>query len=171
MSLEEILTKQKDAILRRWYHAIAETYPAETARFIIREKNPFANPVGSTVHKGIEGVYQELLQGMDSDKISPHLDKIIRIRATQDFSPADAIGFIFSLKRLIREELEEEISQNLISSEELLVWDARIDALALLAFNIYSECREKIYEIRVNEIKNRTHRLLQRANLIMADPE
>jgi hypothetical protein len=44
--------------------------------------------------------------------------------------------------------------------------EGKIDEMALISFNIYMECREKLYQLRVDEIKNRTARLLQRADFI-----
>ena len=41
----------------------------------------------------------------------------------------------------------------------------------MLSFDIYMNHREKIFEIRLNEIKNMTSRLLKRANLIYEIPE
>ncbi len=163
--LEGLLSQKKAAILERWLHLILETYPAESSRFLKQEKDRFLNPVGYTISQEIEAIYEELLQGMDSEKLSHFLDKIVRIRAIQDFSPSQAIAFIPLLKKGIREELKGEVRKNQIF-EELLRFESRIDRLALLAFDIYMKCREKIYEIRVNEVKNRTFSLLKRANLI-----
>jgi hypothetical protein len=56
-------------------------------------------------------------------------------------------------------------------SGELQAFENRIDDIALLAFDIYSQCRQKIYEIRVNEVKNQLGRLLKRANLTFEIPE
>jgi len=33
-------------------------------------------------------------------------------------------------------------------------------------FDIYMMCREKIYELKANEVRNRTYRAFKRANLI-----
>jgi hypothetical protein len=129
------------------------------------EKDQFANPVGCTISNEIAALYDELLQGTDTEKLSPFLERIIRIRAVQDFSPSQAIGFIFSLKRVIRDELGSEIRKDGIV-EELTTFESRIDELALRAFEIYVRCRERVYEIRVNEVKNRTFGLLKRANLL-----
>lgn len=137
-----------------------------------REKNQFANPVGSTIYQGIEGIYQELTQGLNAEAVSPFLDKIIRIRAIQDFSPSGAIAFVFALKNLVREESREaESLEEELRSDELISFEARVDQLAMLAFDIYVQCREQLYELRVNEVKNRTHRLLQRANLLAEIPD
>jgi hypothetical protein len=48
-------------------------------------------------------------------------------------------------------------------SHELIERESRIDGLALLCFDIYMKRREKIYEIKVNEIKNRASGLLRKA--------
>ncbi len=171
MKLKDLLLEKKSAILGRWFDTILETYPADTSRFLKSQKNRFANPVGSTILEGIEGIFNEILQqDVDSDRISTFLDNIIRIRAVQNFDPSRALAFIFILKKVIREELDNvpelNSGQENKISEELLEFESQIDGLALIAFDIYMKCREKIYEIKANEVKRRTFRLLQLANLI-----
>ncbi len=68
------------------------------------------------------------------------------------------------LKKVIREKLEREVRENGIS-EELIELESRIDGLALLSFDVYMKRREKLYEIRVNEVKNRVSGLMRRAGL------
>jgi len=165
MSLKELLLEKKPIILKRWFHLILKTYPADASQFLKKQKNQFSNPVGHTISHGIEDLFEELLQGMNPVKISPVLDTIIRIRAVQDFFPSQAIAFIFLLKKVVRESLKREIKENQLS-EELVMFDSMIDNLALLSFDIYMKCREKIYELKINEMKNMTFGLLKRANLI-----
>ena len=169
MVLEHLLPQKRAAILERWFQLVLETYPAGTSRFLKQEKDRFANPVGYTISQEIEALYDGLLQEMNSDKLAVCLDNIIRIRAVQDFPPSQTIAFIFLLKKAIREELASEITENRVF-EELLKFEARIDKLALLAFDIYMKCREKVFEIRVNEAKaerERVLKLLERINLTM----
>ena len=170
MKLENLLSQKRPAILEKWFDGVLETYPAETARFLRKQTNRFANPVGSTISQGIEGLFEALLQGIDSDKVSIFLDNIIRVRAVQDFSPSQAVAFIFVLKKVIREELKGEIRENSIS-EELLIFESKIDKLALLSFDIYTKCREKVYELKVSETKRMLFGLLKKANLICEIPE
>jgi len=170
MELKNLLLEKRADILKRWFDLILETYPPDTSNFLKRQNNRFTNPVGYTISQGIEGLFDELFQGTNSDKVPTFLDNIIRIRAVQDFSPPQAIGFIFLLKKVIREKLAREIGENKIS-EELLTLESRIDDLALLSFDIFMKCREKIYEIKANEVRNSVFRLLQRANLIYEIPE
>jgi len=173
MTLEHTLSQKKTAILGRWFHLIIETYPADSSRFLKREKDRFANPVGHTISQEIEVLYEELLDNMNPDKISASLDSIIRIRSVQDFPPSQAIAFVFLLKKAIREELANDIGGNL-AYDDLLRFEARIDELALLALDIYTKCRDKIYDIRLNEAKaegDRALRLLEISTLIYSKPE
>jgi hypothetical protein len=50
--------------------------------------------------------------------------------------------------------------------EELSRIERRIDQLGLLAFDIYMQCREKIYDLKANEMRARTFSAFSRAGLI-----
>lgn len=166
MKPNNLLYKKRSAILKRWTELILETYPAESALFFKKQKNRFDNPVGYLITQGAEGILDEILQGNDSDKLSTFLDNIIRVRAVQDFTPSQAISFIFLLKKILRKELDRETQENGIA-EELSTIESRIDDLALLAFDIFMRCREKIYELKAMELNNQTYSLLKRAKLII----
>lgn len=166
MVLEHLLSQKKAAILERWFGLMLDTYPDDSARFFKQEKDRFANPVGYTISQEIETIYEGLLRRESPDKLASSLDNIIRIRAVQDFSPSQAIAFVFLLKRAIREELGRKL-QEIQVLKAVLEFESRIDELALLAVDIYMECREKTYEIRINEIKaerERLFKLLERVN-------
>jgi hypothetical protein len=164
--LENLLTQKRSTILKKWFNVVIETYPPESAVFLKKQKDCFANPVGSSILQGIEGIFEELLHGIDYEKVPTFLDNIIRIRSVQDFSPSQAIVFVFLLKKVIREELRKEIRENGLS-EDLLALESRIDDLALCAFDIFMECREKIYDLKAMELNNQTYSLLKRAKLII----
>jgi len=170
MKIEQILSQKKKALLKKWFHLVLETYPEETAQFITKEKDPFGNPVGSGIWEGIEGLFDELMKGPDRTRVSSFLDRMMRVRAIQDFTPSQATGFIFRLKNVVRKELGKELGDEKTAAE-LLKFESKIDALALIAFDVYVKCREQIYEIKNNEIKNRYFRLLKRANLLYEIPE
>jgi hypothetical protein len=91
----------------------------------------------------------------------PVLDGIVRIRAVQDFTAGQAVAFIFLLKRVIREELKGEVRVQ-PGGDGLAAVEERIDEMALLAFDLFMKCRERIYEIRVNEAKRRLGLWLKR---------
>jgi len=173
MALEHYLSQKKAAILNTWHHLIMETYPLDTSVVLKREKDRFANPVEYTISQAIEVLYDELLHNMEPDRLSVSLDNIIRIRSVQDFPPSQAIVFVFLLKKAIREVLANDIGKSL-DYKNLLEFESRIDELVLLALNIYVKCREKVYEIRLNEIKvqgEQALRLLEISNPAYGRPE
>ncbi|MBW1887166.1 MAG: RsbRD N-terminal domain-containing protein [Deltaproteobacteria bacterium] len=170
MKLEKLLLKNKSNILKRWLDSILESYSSDTIRFLKKQSDQFANPVGQTISTETANLFQELLEGIDPARISPILDRIIRIRAVQDFSPSQAIFFVFQLKGVIQKELNKEIRKERLS-DELAEFESRIDDMALIAFDVYMRCREKIYEISANQTKNQVSRLLQRTGLISEVPE
>ena len=47
----------------------------------------------------------------------------------------------------------QAISPDITLSAELQSFEAQIDNLTFLSFDIYMKCRERIFELRVNEIK------------------
>jgi RsbT co-antagonist protein rsbRD N-terminal domain len=150
--MQDLLKKNKAAILERWLHLILETYPANTAAMMRKDKNQFTNPVGSTLSREIDVLFKNLCEGSQDETCQPSLDSILKIRSVQDFSPSKAVGFIFFLKRAIGETLKNEMCKE-SAMDEWLEFQSRIDDLALQAFDIYMDCREKICEIRINQAR------------------
>ncbi len=164
-SLNELLSKKKQAILEKWFDSVLETYPHDSAKFLKRQKDQFANPVGSTIYRGMGSLLDLIVNSADTDNIIKSLDEIIRIRAIQDFTPSHALAFVVELKRVVREEIKGETCASQLI-DELPEFDRRVDGLLLLSFDIYMKCREKIYELKANELRNMTLKLVERANRI-----
>ena len=64
-----------------------------------------------------------------------------------------------------------EIGRNMSAvkvNDDVFVLEERIDTMVLIAFDLYMNCREKIYEIRAMEARNATHKLLERMNKLDA---
>ena len=166
-NLEEHLIEKKPAILKKWFDDIADSYAQDTAGFLKKQKAQFTNPVGFTLSEGIEGLFDGLLKGLIREDVFQFLDSIVRIRAIQEFSPSEAVSFIVHLKKVIRQELGKEVLQQQGIADELTTFESSIDDLVLFSFDIYVKCREKIFEIKANEARSMTFRLLQQAKLIV----
>ncbi len=162
--LNQLLSQKKPIILERWLQLIYESYPPETAIFLRKEKDRFDNPVGYRLTQGTRGLYEALLKEMEDAKINACLDEILRIRALQDFPPSQALAILFLLKRVIREELAQELAEENLSAG-MLELEARIDGLALRGFDVYTKCREQLHEIRITEVKNRISGLLRKTGM------
>jgi len=154
MSLKNLLSKKKKAIVAKWFERVLETYPLEMQGFFRQPGDRFANPVGSTLFAGLEGLFAELLGKGDYEKTRFWLNDILRIRAIQNFSPSRAVVFLPLLKGVLKEEIGEEVRQNRLHEDWLEV-ESRIDDFLLLAFDIYLECREKIAQLRNQELNKR----------------
>ncbi|MCG8335852.1 MAG: RsbRD N-terminal domain-containing protein [Proteobacteria bacterium] len=141
-----------------------EAYPTEALGVLKRKKDQFANPLSHIISKNIELLFDELLKGVDAKRTSPILAEIVRIKAVQDFSPSEALQFIFDLKSVLFDHKDETTEGEAMPYDQIRPMEQEIDNLAKLGFNIYVECREKLAEIRVNEIKNQTHMLVRRVN-------
>jgi hypothetical protein len=166
--LRDLLKTKKTVILNRWFGLILDTYPPDTSKMLKAEKDRFANPVGQTITKEIEVLYDEVLGEMNSDRISVALESMLRIRSVQDFSPSQAVVFVHGLKKVIRDELAGEMRGGDVF-EEWLTLESNIDQLSLRAFDIYMKCREKICEIRIHEMESQRDsalKLISRCGLI-----
>jgi hypothetical protein len=168
--LDKMLEQKKSVIAKKWFELTVQTYAPDTAQFLKSNTDPFANPVGGNMLKGLNGLLDQLINDMDPEAITSHLDPIIRIRAVQNFTPSQATAFILSLKTVLRENLAKELRDRRIASE-WVAFESKIDRLCLMAFDIYMQCREKVFQISANETKNRTFRAFARAGLITETPE
>ena len=165
MSLSDLLNEHRAAIVAKWFDTVVETYQEE-ARGTLRKQNaPFTNPVGFNTAQGLEGLFDGIVKGMLPADTSHFLDGIVRIRAVQSFTPSEAVRFIFRLKDVVRAEVGEALQEPAVATD-LSAFDHAVDDLALFAFDLYMQCREKLYDIKANEAKNMTFRLLQKAKLI-----
>ncbi|NTW35488.1 MAG: multidrug effflux MFS transporter [Syntrophobacteraceae bacterium] len=95
--------------------------------------------------------------------VREHFGAQLETEAPAAFRAAHRALFDWFRKTMLRD--------GMISQEDLVEFEQKVDEMALLAFNVYSDCRERLYELRVNEVKNRSFRLLQRADLLAEIPE
>jgi hypothetical protein len=163
----DLLAQKRSAIIGAWLARVIQGYSENTAGFLLREKDPFRNPVGDAFRRGLPVLFDQVIGNMDRTELTPALDDIVRIRAVQDFNAGQAIAFVFQLKRTIREVLRDGPPPALENVRLDSVED-RIDELALLAFDLFLKCREKIFETKVNEMKRRTF-LLERMHPAFAE--
>lgn len=136
--------RAREEIARGWLERIAHGYSGETARFILKEHDPFRNPVGHEFREAVDVLTGELLDGMNEDRVARALDPVMKIRAVQDFAPARAVAFIFDLKDAVGDH-DPSLCR-------------RIDSMVLIAFDLYMKWREKTYEVRLNEARRQLGR-------------
>lgn len=158
MSLQ-LSQDERTEILRRWFDRITGRYPAETARFLRDQSDPFANPVGAGLRQELAPILDAILAGADPRTVEASIDRIVRVRALQEMPPSAAVSFVLSLKDLLADATDPVADRAAI--REL---DRRVDDLLVVAFDVYSRCREQVFEIRVREIRNRSLKVMERLN-------
>lgn len=131
-----------EAVLDRWFAETAEACSGDASRFLLSEKDRFRNPVGHVLKENLAVLLQELLGEMDPARTAAALGAIGRLHAVQDLTAEKAVGFIFFLRAIMRETAPQCDVERL---------DARIDQLALIAFEGYADSIRRMCEIRVGE--------------------
>ncbi|WP_081859221.1 RsbRD N-terminal domain-containing protein [Desulfohalovibrio reitneri] len=167
MTLAQLLTEEKEAMVEAWFDLVLSTYPPETAKLWKANRDQFTNPVGSTVLRALGGLVEELADWSDADRVCAHLEEIVKIRAVQDFTPGKAVSFVYLSKKALKRVLGSRAES---MRAELETFESRVDNLALLAFDIYVKNREQLYRMRVDEYK-RAHNMLFRRAGLMCEPE
>ncbi|MCK5836473.1 MAG: RsbRD N-terminal domain-containing protein [Desulfobacula sp.] len=157
MKLKQILKKNKELFIKRWFRATINTYPAESARFLGKDSNRFDNPIGATTHETIEDVMNLILGDFNQETLEKALDPVIRIRAVQSFSASEAVSFVFALK---------EIGEDIIDDSLIREFDKLVDQIALASFNKLMKCKEDIFLLKTTESKRLIHSALERAGLV-----
>ena len=170
MALRDVLRGREGELAERWLAAILASYPADAADFLRRERDEFANPVGQTLARETRAILRALLGDGTGPggahagaELRARLEPIVKIRSIQGLGAAQAVSLFYQLKTAVRGVLDPELGDARML-HELLELELEIDTLALWAFDIFMGCRDRLCEIRVNELKRSVHALLRRAS-------
>ena len=157
--LDREIEEYQDEVLGRWIEVAIDDYPEETGKFLRTQSDRFANPVGASLREGLSELLDGVFRGVEPDDLTSALDRVIRVRAVQEFSPSAAVGFVFDLKDLLREVAKGAGAD---AAGSLYALDDRIERLGLHAFDVYMSCREQMWSIRMQEIRNQSLGILER---------
>ncbi len=146
MALADTPRTQAAAIASRWLAQTLAGYGPAAARAFERQPDPFANPVGHALRTALPAAVQALLAGQSPQTVAACLDDVIRIRAVQEFSPSQAIGFVLQLKACCE----------CLPEAERAAFCEQVDQAALAAFDLYAQHRQRVCEVRVNEARRLT---------------
>ena len=162
-TFEELLAEHRGDILGRWKDALLNSYADDTARFLKGKKDRFANPVGHAIEANLGRLLDALIDGSLEQAHEP-LQEIIRIRAVQEFTPSQAVGFVFLLKGAVARTLKKRVDEGKMGAA-LGAFEAQVDGLALVAFEVYVENRSKLFEIRIEELRQRSMTVQEKVSL------
>jgi len=154
MTPKDLLTAKREEILKRWLDRVLEVYPPDTQSFFRQDKSPYSNPIGFTLRKGMEGIIDQILRPLSIEEARAILEPVMKVRAVENLPPSRGVDFILPLREIVSEIAREEKRKDLLG-RDLLDLNSRISRLALLGMNLYSECREKVNQLRIKESEKR----------------
>ena len=149
--LARILAAKQKQIVELWLERTLNSY--KSPGFFIKSQDSFANPVGMQVRSGLTTVFELLRDEAGADTYARPLDLIVRIRAVQYFSASQAVVPFLELKWVVEEVLGGDVQTGPLVSQ-LNEFDCAVERVALMAFDLYSQCREQLYLNRIHELKS-----------------
>ncbi|MBQ9405847.1 MAG: RsbRD N-terminal domain-containing protein [Desulfovibrio sp.] len=164
----DIFRKHKDEVTRLWTESVFKTYPLETTGFLRTKQDPFGNPVGHMTKEAAAALYDAVIgESVDIEDTRKALDRFIKLRAVQKFTPSQGLGVFSLMKPLLRTHVLPEL---LIKKKlhDYLEAESRLDSLTLLAFDMYVKDREILAESRITEIRNQYAQLARWAQRLNA---
>lgn len=133
-------SKAREAVREEW---IARVFGGS---FIKRASaGLLEDPFFHTVRSEWDAILEILYSSRPLDESLSLPEEFIRLRAVQEISAAEAVSHIFVLKDIVRERHGQEQGYEDLSR--------RLDMLALHTFNSYVQCRDRLFQIRLKEIK------------------
>jgi hypothetical protein len=161
MSLRELLNERRPALCARWLDAVLGEYGEVTASRWRKERDRFANPIGHALSDGLPLLLDAVVGGRGAgERAMTALEDIVRIRSVQDLAPSRAVGFVYLLRAAVRQELGDALAG--AHAGELAELDARVEQLALVAFDTYVGLREHAYQLRQEELRRSVASILRR---------
>lgn len=148
--------KHQEKIVDAWVEYALSTYAS--SRFFKEETDKFANPVGGNVRESFAQLLSALIGGEDTEKYAEPLEQFIIIRSVQQFSPSQALAPLNAVKHIVRDVFAKDKEHSHLTNE-LYDFEFSVDLAVLAGFDIYMKYRERLYQVRIDEIRSGSHLL------------
>ena len=149
------LGTRREEILAAWRRLVLARLAPDAAG-ILATPDPFANPMGHRVHASTAALLDAIAAGQPEAAVAAAVEPLMRVQAIQGRPASEAVAFVSLLARASR-----EVSGGMPPDLAAGLRD-RLDAVLLVAFDVYVRCREEIFEIRVREARRRVSALIDR---------
>jgi len=131
--------KTTQSIYEEWIDRVFGTEFKRRALFG-QSEDPFSHTVRSDLRKIVDLLFSEA----PADGTLAVPEDLIRLRAVQEISAAEAVSHVFVLKDIVRERLGRDPGYERLSQ--------RLDMVALHTFNAYAACRDALFRLRIREM-------------------
>ena len=139
-------------------------YPEEGRKKIGAKTDQFANPMKHTYLGAIDKLISYLAGSEEFKDHEVYLAEMIQVTAIQAMAPSEALAFIPKFKITARELFKD------LEASEFTKLDAQLDALLLDAINVYVRCRERLYEVKLAELKRNNYMIMRQSGILKEHP-
>lgn len=150
LDLAEAFRNYEDKIVNKWVDYTLSSYKSSV--FFKKSPDKFSNPVGGNTREALSALFKLLAKNADPTEFAAPLEQVMRIRSIQEFTASEAAGPVFAVKHITRALFEKDSERKHLISE-LYDFEFAVDLAALQAFDLYMQCREQLYLVRIKEIK------------------
>ncbi len=171
MNLKQRLTEKKAGILKAWQETLQRRAAEGAPGFPAPQIAPAVPGMEFTFDQVLEAMFDALHQGLIPGEVSRFLDGMMKSRAANDIPASRSVEFILVIKKAVRDALGNGNPDDLQVEEELAAWETVVDDLVLFAFDSYIRHRESVLELKTDQAKAETLRLLKQAKLISDDQD
>ena len=156
-----LIEQNKEKIHEIWLTRRLSIFSEQKRSLIMTEMDQFQNPIRHEIAEGLTGILAHFKN--KGEHFSSALDQITRVLAIQDFPPSRAMGLFYELKEIVREIAKKKGVS--FGAKDWGEFNSRLEQMTRESFDSYVGHREKIYQIKVDESKNRAFMLLKKAGL------
>jgi len=156
-----LIEKNKDKIHELWLTRRLSIFSEQKRSLIMKQMDQFQNPIRHEMAEGLTGILANFKN--KGEQFSSALDQITRVLAIQDFPPSSAMAMFYELKEIVREIAKKKGVS--FGAKDWGEFNRRVEQMTLEAFDSYIGHRETIYQLKVDESKNRAFMLLKKAEL------
>ena len=160
-SLNTLLAQNQQQILEKWLNLRLAIFSKQKQSLIMTQMDQFQNPIRHQLHEGLKVILENF--DKKGEKFIEALEQICRILAIQDFPPSKAMALCYELKGIVR-KLAKKTGVG-FNAKDWVEFNSTIESMTLETFDCYSAQREKIYQLKVDESKNKAFMLLKKAGI------
>jgi len=160
--LSGFIKDNSEALAESWLNAVVGSYSADSAGFIKGKEDRIANPMGHAIREMVDTVLGCLASGCEEQELASAMYRVVQMRAVQDFTASGAVAFVVSF----RDSVVSLARKKEASPELIIELDDVVLGLMARAFDLYSDCREKLSEIKLEELKRNLYMLLRKSDMV-----
>jgi hypothetical protein len=150
------LAGNRKTVIQQWEEHAMKGIAQDSLLASDRPGDEFYNPVAHVLRTNLPALFDALINDRPREDYCQALDSVVRVRVVQDVPASEAVGFVVALKGILRRAIPDRDGID-PDGGAISLLESRIDTMALQAFDVYMACRERLYEIRLNESRRRTY--------------